>query len=78
MTTAVMRVFQGYTIPVIMDMPYCHFLHLYAMAEKAEAMSAYTILQGSAALHDKKMIEELSYVIQSKYVQPKIVYPKRD
>lgn len=77
MAISIMRQFSGYTLANIMDMPYCHFLHLYAMAEKAEALQAYTILQGNASLHDKKMIEDLSYVYNSKFVQPKIVFPPK-
>ena len=78
MATAVMRQFAGYTIAVIMEMPYCHFVKLYAMAETADTLTAYTILQGNAALHDKKIIDQLAYVAESKYVQPKIVFPKED
>ena len=72
-----MRQFAGYTINVIMDMPYCHFLALYDMAEKAEALEAFTILQGTSAINDKKAIDALNYVYQSKFVQPKITFPKK-
>lgn len=74
----VMRYFSGYTIDKILNMPYCHFIKLYSMAEKADSLSAYTILEGNAALHDKKLSEALGYVVQSKFVQPKIVFPKKD
>ena len=77
MATAVMRCFAGYTLPVILDTPYCHFLKLYSMAEKAENLEAYTVLQGTAALHDKKLIDELGYVKDSKYVHPKIDFTKK-
>ena len=77
MATAIMRMFPGYTITSILEMPYCHFMYLFSMAEKADTLLAYTILQGSAAIHDKHMIEDLSYAAKSKYVQPKIVFPKK-
>lgn len=78
MAIAIMRMFPGYTLHDIMEMPYCHFVYLFSMAEKASDLLAYTILQGSAAINDKNMIDDLSNVAKSKYVQPKIVFPKQE
>lgn len=76
MVMAVMRVFKGYTLALIRDMPYCHFLKLYSLSETADALDAFNVLQGSVAMHDKKLAEELGAIKDSKFVQPTIVFPK--
>lgn len=76
MATVVMREFSGYTLPMILDTPYCHFTKLYAMAEKAERLEAFAILNGTAAIHDKNLIDELNHEREALFVHPKIEFPK--
>jgi len=58
-------VFSGYTLHALLDLPFCHVLEIYHMAEKATSMLRYDILIGEAALHDDKVARGLQLVARS-------------
>lgn len=74
---AVMRTFSGYTMDRIMNMPYSHFIKLYKWTELAENVETYTIACGTAAVHDERSIKALEAQKESRFIQPKIVFPKK-
>lgn len=44
--------FMAYNINTVMEMPYCHFIDLYALAEKREVMASNAIYIGHAMRYD--------------------------
>ena len=60
-----MRVFSAYTMNLLLELPFCHVLALYHMAEKAVSLFRFDILIGNASLHDEQMAKGLQRVAKT-------------
>jgi hypothetical protein len=60
-----MRVFSAYTMNLLMELPFCHVLALYHMAEKAVSLFRFDVLIGNASLHDEQMAKGLQRVAKT-------------
>ena len=68
---AVLRAFGGYTISTILAMPFCHFIKLFSLAEKAEALDALAVTNGRAASHDDSVLQDFMQVKYGRMVRDK-------
>lgn len=63
--STILRTFAGYTVNILLDLPFCHVLQLYHMAEKATSMLRYDILIGGASLHDDNLAKSLQRIAKT-------------
>ena len=71
MVAVVLHSFGGYTLKTIMDVPFCHFVKLFSLAEKVQKIDAIVHLNGRAALQSKDIMNDLKATEQSKYKHKK-------
>ena len=67
MIMQVLRCFHGYTLSTVQDIPYCHFLDLYDMAERIDSLNALTILTAEGAKYDKDALAHLQQIERAKF-----------
>lgn len=59
--------FPCYNLSTIQDVPYCHFLLLFDMAERIDALNSLTILTAEDAKYSKDTLASLQQVERSKF-----------
>lgn len=66
MIMQVLRCFPGYTLSTVQDIPYCHFLELFDMAERIDNLNSLTIITAEGAKYDKDLLASLQQVERAK------------
>lgn len=72
MLMQVLRVYPGYTLDTILEMPFCHFNKLYRMVESIDKLNTLNILTALAAQYDKALIQNLNSVHESQFQSHKV------
>ena len=58
--------FGAYDIDTAMEMPYCHFVDLYVLAEKRESMRANAVYIGKMMQYDNDVRQQNLHVMRSR------------
>ena len=67
MLMQVLRLFPCYNLSTIQDVPYCHFLVLFSMAERMDMLNTLTILSADDAKYNKDFMARLQQLERSKF-----------
>jgi hypothetical protein len=67
MIMQVLRCFPGYTLSTVQDVPYCHFLELFSMADSIDSLNALTMVTADGAKYDKDALAALQQVERAKF-----------